>query len=96
MHSHDFKGVNDEWRDKKVLNIGAGNLDVMSQLNLRVTKTVSLSMRSPQWFFPKFMLGLPSDILLKAMDSLPAEQRQDILTQSLTTLVGDYAKLDYL
>ncbi|NOZ97674.1 MAG: NAD(P)-binding domain-containing protein [Gammaproteobacteria bacterium] len=94
MHSHDFKGVNDEWRDKKVLVIGAGNsgCDVATE-STRVTKTVSLSMRSPQWFFPKFMLGLPSDILLKAMDSLPAEQRQDILTQSLTTLVGDYAKI---
>lgn len=92
MHSHDFKGVNDEWRDKKVLVIGAGNsgCDVAVEA-ARVSKNVYLSMRSPQWFLPKFLLGLPSDMLLKAMENIPSAIRQATLTKTLKIYSGDYA-----
>ena len=92
MHSHDFKGVNDEWRNKKVLVIGAGNsgCDVAVEA-ARVSKDVYLSMRSPQWFLPKFMLGLPSDMLLKAMEHIPSSIRQATLTKALKIYSGDYA-----
>ena len=92
MHSHDFKGVNDEWRDKKILVIGAGNsgCDVSVEA-ARVSKNVYLSMRSPQWFLPKFLLGLPSDMLLKSMEKLPSTIRQKILTKTLKIYSGDYA-----
>ena len=55
LHSHDFKGVDESWRDKRVLVIGGGNsaCDISVEA-ARITKTVHMSMRSPQWFFPKF------------------------------------------
>lgn len=92
MHSHDFKGVNDEWRDKRILVVGAGNsgCDVAVEA-ARVSKEVYLSMRSPQWFLPKFMLGLPSDMLLKAIENVPALMRQAALTKALKVYSGDYA-----
>lgn len=92
MHSHDFKGVNEEWRDKKILVIGAGNsgCDVSVEA-ARVSKHVCLSMRSPQWFLPKFLLGLPSDMLLKSMEKLSPTMRQKILTKTIKIYSGDYA-----
>lgn len=92
MHSHDFKGVNEEWRNKKILVIGAGNsgCDVAVEA-ARVSKDIYLSMRSPQWFLPKFLLGLPSDMVAKALENLRPKARQTILTKSLKILTGDYA-----
>ena len=91
MHSHDFKGVNDEWRGKKILVIGAGNsgCDVAVE-SARVSKDVYISMRSPQWFVPKFMLGYPADLLVKAIEKLPAKMRQKILTKMVKTFTGNY------
>lgn len=92
MHSHDFKGVDDEWRDKRILVIGAGNsgCDVAVEA-ARVSKEVYLSMRSPQWFLPKFMMGQPSDMLLKSMEKIPSSLRQKLLTKTLKIHSGDYA-----
>lgn len=92
MHSHDFKGVNDEWRDKKVLVIGAGNsgCDVTVEA-ARVTKHVFISMRSPQWFVPKFMLGYPADILVKSLEKFSAKTRQRLLTKMVKAFTGNYA-----
>lgn len=92
MHSHDFKGVTDEWRGKKILVIGAGNsaCDVAVE-SARVSKNVYLSMRSPQWFVPKFMLGYPADILVKSIERLPAKVRQTLLTKMVKAFTGNYA-----
>lgn len=94
MHSHDFKGVNDEWRGKKILVIGAGNsgCDVAVE-SARISKDVYMSMRSPQWFLPKFLLGVPSDTLLKSMEKLPATVRQKMLTKTLKIYSGDYESI---
>lgn len=92
MHSHDFKGVTDEWRGKKVLIIGAGNsgCDVAVE-SARVSKDVFLSMRSPQWFVPKFMLGYPADILVKSLEKLSPKMRQMLLTKMVKAFTGNYA-----
>lgn len=91
MHSHDFKRVTDDWRDKKILVIGAGNsaCDVVVE-SARVSKHVYISMRNPQWFVPKFLMGQPADVLVKAIEKLPAKFRQKILTKTLRTVVGRY------
>ena len=92
MHSHDFKGVTDEWRDKKILVIGAGNsgCDVAVE-SARVSKHIYISMRSPQWFVPKFMLGYPADILVKALEKLSPKTRQKLLTKMVKAFTGNYA-----
>nr|WP_174505605.1 NAD(P)-binding domain-containing protein [Acinetobacter sp. Marseille-Q1620] len=92
MHSHDFKGVNDEWRNQKILVIGAGNSGCdVSVESARVSKNVYISMRSPQWFVPKFMFGQPADILVKALEKLPAKVRQSILTKTVKAFTGKYS-----
>ena len=40
---------------------------------------------------PKFLLGLPSDMVAKALENLRPKARQTILTKSLKILTGDYA-----
>lgn len=92
MHSHDFKGVTDEWRGKKILIIGAGNSGCdVSVESARVSKDVYISMRSPQWFVPKFMFGHPADILVKSMEKLSPKLRQKILTKMVKAFTGNYA-----
>ncbi len=93
MHSHDFKGVDDSWRGKRVLVIGAGNsaCDVAVEA-ARLADKVALSVRSPQWFLPKFMFGMPSDVLSARNSWLPGKVRQFLFTHLLRLLQGDYAK----
>ena len=93
MHSHDFKGVDETWRDKRVLVIGGGNsaCDVAVEA-ARIAGTVSLSMRSPQWFVPKFIFGVPSDVFAARTPGwVPRKIKQRVLTKLLTLLQGSYA-----
>jgi cation diffusion facilitator CzcD-associated flavoprotein CzcO len=91
MHSHDFKGVTEEWRGKNVLVIGAGNsaCDVAVE-SARVAGKVCMSMRSPQWFLPKFMFGKPSDVMGARTSWLPRRVRQFATRQALNLLQGPY------
>jgi len=93
MHSHDFKGVDDSWRGKRVLVIGAGNsaCDVAVE-SARLADTVGLSMRSPQWFLPKFLFGVPSDVLGARAPWLPGKVRQFFFTALLRLLQGHYQR----
>lgn len=93
MHSHDFKGVDDSWRGKRVLVIGAGNsaCDVAVEA-ARLAGSVRISMRSAQWFLPKFMFGKPSDVLGAQTPWLPVRLRQWLFTGLLRLLQGDYAE----
>lgn len=77
MHSHDFKQADDSWRGKKVLIIGGGNsaCDVAVEL-ARLARKVAMSMRSPQWFIPKFMFGVPFDRLSVCNPLLPPRLRE--------------------
>lgn len=92
LHSHDFKGVDDSWRNKRVLVIGAGNsaCDVAVEA-ARVADEVHLSIRSPQWFLPKFIFGIPSDVLGARFPSwLPKRWKQRAMTCLLRILQGNY------
>lgn len=93
MHSHDFKGVDDTWRGKRVLVIGAGNsaCDVAVE-SARVASKVCLSMRSPQWFLPKFLFGQPADVFSARTSWLPKPIKQVALTFILRALQGPYAR----
>jgi cation diffusion facilitator CzcD-associated flavoprotein CzcO len=93
MHSHDFKGVDDEWRGKNVLVIGAGNsaCDVAVE-SARVAGKVCISMRGPQWFVPKFIFGQPSDVFAARTKWLPPPIKQRTFKALLTLLQGSYTK----
>lgn len=89
IHSHDFKRVDESWRDQRVLVIGAGNsaCDVAVEV-ARVTKHVHLSTRTPQWFIPKFIFGKPADQLATGFGWLPGRLRQWFMQRLLVTLQG--------
>ena len=93
LHSHDFKGVNDDWRDKDVLVIGAGNsaCDVAVE-SARVAGRVAMSMRKPQWFMPKFFFGQPADVIGAGSARLPRALRAWSSTLLLKIMQGPYAR----
>jgi hypothetical protein len=94
MHSHDFKGIDESWRGKNVLIIGAGNsaCDVAVEA-ARIAGSVRLSMRSPQWFLPKFLFGMPSDVFAARTPAwVPTPIKQFVLTKMLYVLQGSYLK----
>lgn len=94
LHSHDFKRVTDEWRGKHVLVIGAGNsaCDVAVE-TARIATRVCLSMRSPQWFVPKFIFGLPADVVATRLPRwVPFRVRQRLFTALLRILQGPYRR----
>jgi cation diffusion facilitator CzcD-associated flavoprotein CzcO len=94
LHSHDFKRADDQWRDQRVLVIGAGNsaADVAVE-TARVARSVHMAVRSPQWFVPKYLFGLPADVIAARQRWVPPGLRQRGLTLLLRTLQGSYAKL---
>ena len=93
LHSHDFKGVDESWRGARVLVIGGGNsaCDVAVEA-ARIAGTVRLSMRSPQWFFPKFMFGQPVDVFATGSMWLPKRVRQVLFKLMLRILQGPYSR----
>jgi hypothetical protein len=93
MHSHGFKQVDETWRGKRVLVIGAGNsgCDVAVEA-ARLAEKVCLSMRSPQWFIPKFLFGMPTDVFAARSNWLPAKLKQFTLTKLLSLLQGPYSR----
>jgi hypothetical protein len=94
LHSHDFKRADDQWRDQRVLVIGAGNsaADVAVETS-RVARSVHMAVRSPQWFVPKYLFGLPADVIAARQRWVPPGLRQRGLTLLLRTLQGSYAKI---
>ena len=93
LHSHDFKGVDESWRDKRILIIGAGNsaCDIAVE-SARVSKIVHMSMRSPQWIFPKFIFGQPGDVFAAKTRWLPKKLRQYGLKYLVRLILGPYSR----
>ncbi len=93
MHSHDFKRISEDWRGKSVLVIGAGNsaCDIAVEA-ARLADKVCLSMRSPQWFIPKFFFGMPSDVFAARTNWLPPKIKQFTMGKLLNLMQGPYSK----
>lgn len=91
LHSHDFKAIDESWRDKNILIIGAGNsaCDIAVEA-ARVSKKVYMSMRSPQWIFPKFIFGQPGDVFAAKSRWLPRKIRQYGLKLLVRLILGPY------
>lgn len=94
MHSHDFKGIDDSWRGQRVLVIGAGNsaCDVSVEA-ARLAGKVCISMRSPQWFVPKFIFGKPADVFASHTTWLPGWIKANSFKLILKLLQGPYDKI---
>jgi len=92
IHSGDFRRMDDQWRGKRMLIIGAGNsaCDVAVEAT-RISRQVYLSLRRAQWFVPKFLFGQPVDVLASRVRWLPAGIRQWLLKRLLLTIQGRHS-----
>lgn len=88
IHSHLFKR-GETFRGKRVLVIGGGNsaADVAVEC-ARVSPHVSISMRRGHWFLPKFMFGLPGDVVYEKAAWLPNWLRQWAMQTSVNMIGG--------
>jgi Flavin-binding monooxygenase-like len=89
LHSHDFKS-SAPFRGKRVLVIGGGNsaCDIAVECS-RVAARTCISMRRGYWFVPKFLMGMPTDVLnLKMMRKLPRWLRQAAMKLTLRLVQG--------
>ena len=88
IHSHLFKR-GETFRGQRVLVIGGGNsaADVAVEC-ARVSPHVSISMRRGHWFLPKFMFGLPGDVVYEKAAWLPNWLRQWAMQTSVNMIGG--------
>lgn len=83
------------FRDKRVLIVGAGNsgcdiaVDAVGQ-----ARSVDMSLRSGYWFFPKYIIGRPSDTLNEGRP-LPAPIKQRIDSRLIRLITGNPARLGF-
>jgi thioredoxin reductase len=89
LHSHDFKSAT-PFVGKRVLVIGGGNsaCDIAVETS-RVSQRTCISMRRGYWFIPKFMVGMPTDVLhAKLMRKIPKLVRSWALKLTLWLFQG--------
>ncbi len=87
IHSHDYKRAA-EFADKRVLVIGGGNsaCDVAVETG-RVSAKTDVSMRRGYWIVPKFLMGIPSDVINDAvLRFVPWARARQFLAESLLKL----------
>lgn len=90
LHSHQYK-TNQPFAGKRVLVIGGGNsaCDCAVECS-RVAPFVAISMRSPQYIIPKFMLGKPTDTFNATMQWVPRFLADPLRKLSLKIQIGQY------
>ena len=79
LHSHAYKSA-EPFVGKRVLVIGGGNsaCDIAVETSRRSART-EISMRRGYWFVPKFVMGLPTDVINdRLMRRLPKAIRQQL------------------
>ena len=92
LHSHDYKNAA-PFKGKRVLVVGGGNsaCDVAVEIS-RVAEKTSISMRSGQHIFPKFILGKPTDIAFSKIAWMPAWCKQFFVGLLIRFIQGRYDK----
>lgn len=90
LHSHDYKKAA-PFAGKRVLVVGGGNsaCDCAVEIS-RVAERVDISLRSPKYIIPKFLLGRPTDTFNEATRRLPHWLAEKIRRVGLFLQVGDY------
>jgi len=92
IHSHDFK-ASAPFRGRRVLVIGGGNsaCDIAVE-TARVSRSTGISMRRGYYFVPKFMFGLPSDVLHQKFVWVPRPLRVKLLRLLLWVYTGSWER----
>jgi NADPH-dependent 2,4-dienoyl-CoA reductase/sulfur reductase-like enzyme len=92
LHAHDYK-TSAPFRDKRVLVVGGGNsgCDIAVE-TARVSAFTAISMRRGYHFVPKFLFGLPSDVLHARIVFVPRPLRARLLRILLRLVNGSPAR----
>jgi len=92
LHSHQYKKA-EPYRDKRVLVVGAGNsaCDVAVEV-ARIAKKTSISIRSGQHIFPKFILGKATDVAFAKIKWMPVWLKQYFAAAMIRLIQGRYDK----
>ncbi len=94
MHTSLYKRP-DIFRDKRVLIIGAGNSGCDIAVDaVHYARSVDMSLRSGYWFFPKYILGRPSDTLNEGR-ALPAAIKTRLDGRLIRLFTGNPARLGF-
>jgi hypothetical protein len=90
IHSHIYK-ASAPFRGRRVLVIGGGNsaCDIAVE-TARVSRFTGISMRRGYYFVPKFMFGLPSDVLHQKFVWVPRPLRVKLLRLLLWVYTGSW------
>ena len=93
LHSHGYKSAA-PFAGKRVLVIGAGNsaCDIAVETS-RCSARTDLSVRGGQWIIPKFLMGLPTDVINeRLMRKLPKAIRQPAMKLTIRLVQGRNAQ----
>lgn len=96
IHSHDFKRA-EPFRDRRVLVIGGGNsaCDCAVETS-RVSACTDLSWRRGYWIVPKFIFGLPGDVIhnwaTRTLGFIPWRLRRPFLELLLRLYLGSHER----
>jgi NADPH-dependent 2,4-dienoyl-CoA reductase/sulfur reductase-like enzyme len=96
LHSHDYKSAA-PFRDLRVLVVGAGNsgCDIAVE-TARVSRFTAVSMRRGYHFVPKFLFGIPSDVLHQRIAFVPRALRARMLELLLRLVNGSWERYGLL
>ncbi|MGK2932332.1 MAG: flavin-containing monooxygenase [Solirubrobacterales bacterium] len=94
LHTSTYKNA-EIFKDKRVLIVGGGNsgCDIAVDAVHRA-KSVDLSLRSGYWFFPKYILGKPSDTLNEGKP-MPAWIKTRVDGRVIRLITGNPARLGF-
>jgi len=90
LHAHAFKN-NQGFEGSRVLVVGAGNsgCDCASEIS-RVAAFTALSVRTPQYIIPKFIMGKPTDVFNRRLAWAPDLLMRPLRKLALRLQVGRY------
>jgi cation diffusion facilitator CzcD-associated flavoprotein CzcO len=90
MHTHDFK-TNHVLRNKRVLVVGGGNSACDCAVEAcRDAAQVDISLRTPQYIIPKFIMGKATDTFAASLQWLPQSIQNLLQKISLRIQIGRY------
>ena len=90
LHVCDYK-TNRGFENKRVLVVGAGNSGCDCAVDIsHVAAQVDLSLRSPQYIIPKYIMGKPTDTFASGFGWLPQWLQDGIQIMILRSQIGRY------
>lgn len=91
LHAHAFK-TNQGLENKRVLVVGAGNSGCDCAVEAsRDAARVDMSLRTPQYIIPKFVMGKPTDTFAASLQWLPQKIQDWLQKISLRIQIGRYS-----